>query len=230
MKTSERFGSRSTLVIGALAALGLIAAVAKPSLAFDCRASHIVVPPLPSNLQVPTGNRVYLQGHALGTQDYICMPCPNAITSATTCPASGFAWAFFGPQATLFDVEDGDDHQIITHFLSPNSAEADKPRPSWQDSRDSSIVWVNNSTPPAQSSTDSAFVAAGAIPWLLLPAAGSQVGPMGGDRLTKTTFIQRLNTAGGVAPAASSCAAATDAGKKALVPYSADYFFYRAGK
>jgi hypothetical protein len=61
-----------------------------------------------------------------------------------------------------------------------------------------------------------------------LPVAGTQVGPAGGDKLTETTFIQRLNTAGGVAPAASSCSSAADAGKKALVPYSTDYFFYKA--
>jgi hypothetical protein len=48
--------------------------------------------------------------------------------------------------------------------------------------------------------------------------------------LTKTTFIQRLNTSGGVAPAASTCATAADVGKKALVPYSADYVFYNASK
>ena len=192
---------------------------------------HVPVPPpVPANLQVLAGNRLYREGHAEGTQDYICMPCPNAITAAAACPDSGFAWAFYGPQATLFDVEDGDDQQIITHFLSPNPAEAGKPRPTWQSSRDSSTVWVNNTSPPAQSSTDAAFVAAGAIPWLLLPVAGTQVGPTGGDKLTKTTFIQRLDTAGGVAPAAGTCASAADAGKKALVPYSADYFFYKAAK
>jgi hypothetical protein len=173
---------------------------------------------------------VYLEGHGVGTQDYICLPCPNAITPAATCPVSGFAWAFYGPQATLFDVEVGDDKQIITHFLSPNPDEAGKPRPTWQHSRDSSTVWVNNNVPPAQSSTDPAFVAPGAIPWLLLPVAGTQVGPTGSDKLTQTTFIQRLDTSGGVAPAASTCATAADAGKKALVPYSADYFFYKAGK
>ena len=230
MKTCERFARPPLFLIAGLAALSLTVAAARPALAFPGQCSHIVVPPVPSNLEVPTENRVYLEGHAVGTQDYICMPCPNAITPAASCPASGFAWAFYGPQATLFDVDDGDDHQIITHFLSPNPAEADKPRPTWQQSRDTSIVWANNSSPPAQSSSDPAFVAAGAIPWLLLPVAGTQVGPTGGDKLTKTTFIQRLDTAGGIAPAASACAAAADAGKKALVPYSADYFFYRAAK
>lgn len=69
-------------------------------------------------------------------------------------------------------------------------------------------------------------MAAGAIPWLRLQVVGSQSGPTGGSALTGTTFIQRLNTAGGLAPA-TGCAAAADVAKKALVPYEADYFFYR---
>ena len=224
MKTSEGFVRPSTLFLASVAVLSLTAASALSPPAFAGR--QIVVPPVPSNLQVPAGHRAYLVGHAEGIQDYICMPCPNAITPAAACPASGFAWAFFGPQATLFDVEDGDDAQIMTHFLSPNPDEAGKPRPAWQHSRDTSIVWANNTSPPSQSSTDSAFVVPGAIPWLLLPVAGTQVGPTGGGKLTKTTFIQRLNTAGGLAPA-TGCATAVDSGKKALVPYSTDYFFYK---
>lgn len=39
-----------------------------------------------------------------------------------------------------------------------------------------------------------------AIPWLLLEVVGEQDGPTGGHKLTETTFIQRLNTSGGVAP------------------------------
>jgi hypothetical protein len=45
--------------------------------------------------------------------------------------------------------------------------------------------------------------------------------------LSTTTFVQRVNTRGGAAPAASGCAQAADLGRKALVPYTADYVFYR---
>jgi Protein of unknown function (DUF3455) len=45
--------------------------------------------------------------------------------------------------------------------------------------------------------------------------------------MTKTTYIQRLNTSGGSAPA-SGCAAPTDIGKQTLVPYSADYYLFHA--
>jgi Protein of unknown function (DUF3455) len=218
---------RMVYAVGAVT-LSLTLTVSQPRLAAADPKGVIVVPAVPANLEVPAGNQVYLEGLGVGTQDYICLPCPNAITPATMCPASGFAWAFYAPQATLFDVDVGHDKQIITHFLSPNPAEGGTLRPTWQHSRDTSTVWVNNSVPPARSSTDQAFVAAGAIPWLLLPVAGTQGGPTGSDTLTKTTFIQRLNTSGGVAPAASTCATTTDIGKKALVPYSADYFFYKA--
>ncbi len=173
---------------------------------------------VPDNLQVPAGNTVFLEGHATGTQDYICLPCPNAITTAAQCPASGFAWAFFGPQATLFDDSN---EQIITHFLSPNPDEDGTARATWQDSQDTSTVWAKATA----SSSDPAFVAPGAIPWLLLQVVGTQNGPTDGSRLTATTYIQRLTTSGGVAPA-EGCAQSTDVGAKTLVPYTANYKFF----
>ena len=63
------------------------------------------------------------------------------------------------------------------------------------------------------------------MPWLLLETTGVQEGPNGGDLLTRTTFIQRVNTDGGLAPA-TGCAQLSDVGKKAFVPYTADYFFF----
>jgi hypothetical protein len=74
-------------------------------------------------------------------------------------------------------------------------------------------------------SSDPSYVRPDAIPWLLLQKAGSHDGPTNGDTLTVTTFIQRLNTTGGIAPS-TGCAVSSDVGKKALVPYAADYFFY----
>jgi hypothetical protein len=57
----------------------------------------------------------------------------------------------------------------------------------------------------------------------------SEQGLAGGKVMTKTTYIQRLNTNGGSAPT-SGCAVPTDVGKQMLVPYSADYYFFRAGQ
>jgi hypothetical protein len=47
--------------------------------------------------------------------------------------------------------------------------------------------------------------------------------------LSETTFIQRLNTTGGSAPA-TGCSASADVGTQALMPYSADYYFFRKHK
>jgi len=59
----------------------------------------------------------------------------------------------------------------------------------------------------------------------LVKVVGTQDGPTEGDRLSETTFIQRLNTAGGVAPTT-----ACTVGAMALVPYTAEYFFDKAIK
>lgn len=122
-------------------------------------------------------------------------------------------------QATLFD-DKGD--QILTHFLSPNPAEGATPRATWQHSRDTSTVWGA----AIASSSDPNFVAPGSIPWLLLQIVGSEYGPASGDKMIPTAFIQRVNTAGGIAPA-TGCSLPTDIGKKAMVPYTTDYVFYR---
>ena len=66
-----------------------------------------------------------------------------------------------------------------------------------------------------------------AIPWLLLKVVGAEDGPTGGDELAETTFVQRLNTVGGLAPS-TGCTMSQQVGSRALVPYSADYFFYKA--
>jgi Protein of unknown function (DUF3455) len=172
-------------------------------------ANHILPPPVPTGLEVPAGNRPFLLGHATGTQNYICLPS-----------GPDFGWAFFGPQATLFN---DDDKQITTHFLSPNPDEGGTARATWQHSRDTSMVWAMASA----SSSDPGFVEPGAIPWLLLQVVGAAPGPTGGHRLTETTYIQRVHTSGGIAPT-TGCAQAADVDKRALVPYTAAYFFYKA--
>lgn len=63
----------------------------------------------------------------------------------------------------------------------------------------------------------------------LLGRSDVKVGPTGGDVLANTTFVQRVNTSGGVAPS-TGCASSADVGRKAFVPYTADYFFYRSAR
>ena len=212
------------LLIACATALAVTFTVTLPQ---PAHADRVKPPPVPSNIQVPAGSKAFIEGHAVGTQDYICVPCPNPTTSM--CPeASGFAWILFTPQATLFA---DNDKQVITHFFSPNPFENNTNpgvmadgmiRTTWQDSRDTSTVWAM----AIAASSDAAFVAPDALPWLLLDVVGAQDGSTGGHRLTSTAFIQRLNTVGGIAPS-TGCALPTDVGKKASVPYTADYLFYK---
>jgi hypothetical protein len=212
----ENQTNRRILLFACAAALDMASTA---SLAQLAHAYQLTPPPVPSNIQVPAGNKAFLKGHALGTQNYICLPLPSG---------TGFAWTFFAPQATLFNHK----KQVITHFLSPDLRPiapevAGTPRATWQHSRDTSTVWAFAT--PATTSSDPDFVAPGAIPWLLLQVVGAKDGPTGGHKLTATTFIQRLKTSGGLAPPSTDCTQST-IGAKALVPYTADYFFYKAAK
>ena len=213
--TDKKKTTTGVLLMAGITALGVVftgasphaAQIASQSPAFQ--AGNISVPPLPPDLdEVPPPHEVAFVGHAIGTQNYVCLPS-----------GSGVAWALFTPQATLFRKPG---QQLTTHFFSPNPEEPGTPvRAAWQDSRDSSKVWGR----VTDMSTDSRFVAPGAVAWLTLEKAGDEEGPAGGDRMTEITFIQRLNTVGGSAPA-TGCSVATDVGKRAFVPYRADYFFY----
>ncbi len=79
---------------------GIVAAAAVVSLT---QVAHAGPPPpvVPSQIQVPAGNKVFLVGHAVGVQIYAC---------------NGVAWGFVAPRANLYD-----DHGklIITHFAGP---------------------------------------------------------------------------------------------------------------
>jgi hypothetical protein len=180
-------------------------AIAAP---FAARATDIDPPKVPDTIAVPAGSKAFLIGHAVGTQNYICLP-----------DGAAAKWVLFGPQATLFD-DDG--KQIMTHFLSPNPAESGTPRATWQHSDRTSAVWAMK----VAESDDPRYVEPGAIKWFLLQVKGAEGGSRPDDRLMQTTVVQRVNTSGGVAPA-SECAVAGDVGKTKFVPYSADYVFYK---
>jgi hypothetical protein len=202
----------------------------------NAAAQKIASPTTPALITPPAGNSAFLLGHALvGTQGYVCLP-----------KGTGASWTVKGarPEATLFTTVFGQDFQIITHFLSPdtNPNEA-APNPlafgnaTWQSSFDSSKVWAqvplsNSTTPPSPASipagSDPSCPNTGSIACLLLQSIGSLQGPTGGKLLTQTTFVQRLNTHGGSAPDdADGCGSATNVGNQRLVPYTADYYFFR---
>lgn len=165
-------------------------------------AQYITSPVTSTTITPPEGNAAFLVGHAVGTQGYICLPTSSGASTAswTVKPAR--------PEATLFQSIFGQKFQIVTHFLSPDTKPnkaAPDPLPfgsaTWQSSLDSSKVWAQvlhmNSVPAG---SESACPNTGAIACLLLQSIGSQQGPTGGKVLSKTTFIQRLNTDGGQLP------------------------------
>lgn len=204
-----------------LAALLLLLAWATATRAAS---QKVTSPATPATITPPAGNSVFLVGHAVGTQGYVCLTA-NAGPSWTANSSR--------PEATLFASSQGHDIQVATHFLSPNTSPnelAPKLPPfgsaTWQSSLDSSKVW-GQALHAIPAGSDESCPNAGAIACLLLQSVGSEKGPAGGKILTGTTFIQRLNTQGGSAPA-TGCSVATDVGKQTLVPYTADYYFFQA--
>jgi len=218
-------------VIGALTALaccGVVHAQANPhgrkAEELDLRSS-IASPVTPERITPPVGNVAYLHGLGVGTQGYVCLPTAQGGVSWTVNNAR--------PEATLFTKVFGESVQIITHFLSPvenpNKIGPNPPRfgdVTWQSSFDSSRVWAQKAN-FIQAGTDLSCPNSGSIDCLLLQTIGADEGPTGGRLLTKTSYIQRLNTKGGSAPT-DSCLSPSEIGKQILVQYSADYFFFRA--
>jgi hypothetical protein len=116
--------------------------------------------------------------------------------------ATGYAWTFTAPRANLFD---SDGELVAKHFAGPT----------WQSVEDESSV-VGSKIGALTKDPSS-------IPWLLLKA----VSHTGDGDFSEVTYVQRVFTSGGLAPA-SGCGAQT-AGSVADVPYMATYYFYRAG-
>jgi hypothetical protein len=183
---------RGSIRFDRLLVVGIIVAASVGSLAQAAHAGP-PVPAVPSDIGVPTGNKVFLVGHAVGVQIYSC----NATSS-------GIEWRFVAPRAELYN-----DHGslIITHFGGP----------SWQATDGSTVVGRRET---------GVTVDATAIDWLRLSAASTVEGP-DGDRLVSTTFIQRVATSGGLIPPAADCNATT-AGTQQEIPYTADYYFWKA--
>ena len=108
-------------------------------------------------------------------------------------------WVFVAPEAELFDKAG---KKIGRHYAGPH----------WEAADGSRIVAAVKARADAPSARD--------IPWLLLSA--KSVGTEGA--FSKVTSIQRVATAGGVAPK-GGC---TAPGSQARVQYTADYYFFTA--
>jgi hypothetical protein len=115
---------------------------------------------------------------------------------------SKYVWTFVAPAADLFIAAD---YKTATgkHYGGPTWEAADGSK-------------VTGKKLQQADSPDTS-----AIPWLLLSA----VEVSGSGIFSGTTFIQRINTHGGKAPAASAPGA--HPGEEIRVPYTAEYLFYR---
>jgi len=114
-------------------------------------------------------------------------------------PSGDYEWAFVAPEAELFDAAGS---RIGKHYAGPT----------WESNDGSKTVGTvreNAAAPEADS-----------ISWLLL--AAKPFGPAGA--FSKFTSVQRVITAGGVAPKTGCSQSAT--GTQARINYTADYYFF----
>lgn len=115
------------------------------------------------------------------------------------CDPTTLRWTFVAPYAQLY-ANARHDAVVGVHFGGPT----------WVTASGSTVVGR---------AIAASIVDPTAIPWLLLEAIESE----GPGVLASTTYVQRVHTAGGLPPARVG-----DPGEIALVPYTAEYFFYRA--
>ena len=152
-------------------------------------------PAVPANLVVPgDGNTNMVSFHAYGVGVQIYI-------------WNGSAWVFKAPLAVLYDA---DGNPVGTHFLNTTFG-----LPEWKSNSGSDVVGMREAASSVNPPVDPH-----AIPWLLLEAVSTAKPGV----LANTTYIQRVNTAGGKAPSG----AGTSVGQEADVPYTAEYYFYRA--
>jgi hypothetical protein len=115
--------------------------------------------------------------------------------------AVSYAWAFKAPEAKLSDEQC---NPAGTHFAGPT----------WKSTDDSAVVGMKAAEAPSPT--------AGAIPWLLLKVTSTT----GRGLMSSVVAVQRVDTAGGLAPADGCGASAI--GTERAVPYTAVYYFYKA--
>ena len=110
-----------------------------------------------------------------------------------------YDWRFVAPQADLFGPNDA---RIGRHYAGPT----------WEGADGGKVVGEVRAKASSPDPT--------AIDWLLLSAKSAN----GAGLLGSVSYVQRVNTIGGRAPA-SGCSGA-NAGEETRIPYSAEYDFY----
>jgi hypothetical protein len=124
-------------------------------------------------------------------------------SSAAGDAGTTYAWTLKAPEAKLYDVEN---NEVGSHGAGP----------SWMYKDGSSVVGARVAAMDAPGGD--------AIQWLLLRATSSA----GSGLFTQVTYVQRVNTMKGKAPA-TGCDASTSPTLENRVAYSADYYFYKGG-
>ena len=112
---------------------------------------------------------------------------------------SKFEWSFKAPDA---DLTNQDGKKIAKHYAGPT----------WEANDGSKVVGEKKAETPAPRP--------GALPWLLLKAKTNE----GTGTFAKVTYIQRVDTEGGVAPTAGCDQAHINTEER--VDYRANYYFY----
>ena len=113
---------------------------------------------------------------------------------------NGTNWQFVAPVAMLF--ADANYHgQVGIHYAGP----------AWESNSGSKVV-ASRLTDCSPDPT--------AIPWLKLQTVSTN----GPGIFSSVTYVQRVNTTGGLAPTAPG----SSIGEAVEVPYTAEYYFYRA--
>ena len=112
---------------------------------------------------------------------------------------NGTAWVLYAPDARLYATSNYEG-LVGTHYLGPT----------WESNSGSNVVAarLKDCAPDTN-----------AIPWLSLKAVVAE----GPGIFSRITFIQRLNTTGGLKPSSPG----TTVGDEAHIPYTAEYYFYR---
>jgi hypothetical protein len=150
-----------------------------------------VPPAVPKEIAVPSGAVLLFSRHARGVQIYAC---PDG------------EWTLRAPRALLFDPQSrrptGIHYGGVDRGLTPG--------PWWESARDDSRVRAARVDEAPSPNADS-------IPLLLLKAVEWH----GSGAFSPVSYIQRLNTVGGVSPTG-----ACPQGAQRRVPYTADYYFY----
>jgi hypothetical protein len=121
------------------------------------------------------------------------------VCSAKPGDPNQLVWALDRPEADLLDEKGG---VVGKHYKGPAWEAADGSQVTGQ-------VQQRASAPNAN-----------AVPWLLLKAATNQ----GSGTFARVTYIQRVDTVGGLAPAAGCDK--SHAGTEASTEYQATYYFY----